>query len=125
LLHLVDVSGLAKNPVADYQTVTRELEAYSPEVAAKPKIVVATKLDVAHAGERSTEVEDGATWAFSHLDQFEEFCGRQGLEFHAVSAVTGQGLKQLLRAISRRLDELKQEELKCKKIDEDATSKVA
>jgi GTP-binding protein len=124
-LHLVDVSGLAQNPVADYQTVTRELEAYSPEVAAKPKIVVATKLDAAHAGEYSTEVEDGANRAFSHLEEFEEFCGRRGVEFHAISAVTGQGLKQLLRAISRRLDELKQEELKCKKIDEDATSKVA
>jgi predicted GTPase len=47
------------------------------------------------------------------------------LEFHAISAATGQGLKELLRAVWRRLDELKQEELKCKEIDEKATSKVA
>ena len=45
LLHLVEVSGLAEDPVKDYLTVTHELEAYSSAVAAKPKLVVATKLD--------------------------------------------------------------------------------
>jgi GTPase len=133
LLHLVDVSGLAQDPIADYQTVTRELEAYSLEVVAKPKIVVATKIDATLAGQRSIgfEEEDAnhpyphmATLRSSLLDEFEEFCERQGLEFHAISAVTGQGLKELLRAVSRRLDELKEEELKCKEIEENATSKV-
>ncbi|HZF37269.1 MAG TPA: hypothetical protein VE715_00465, partial [Blastocatellia bacterium] len=117
-------SGLAQNPVVDYQTITRELEAYSSEVAAKPKIVVATKLDAAHSGQRSTDFEEGASRPTSFLDEFEEFCERQGLEFYVISAVTGQGLKELLRAVWRRLDELKQEELKCKEIDENATSKV-
>lgn len=123
LLHLVDVSDLAQNPVADYQTVTRELEAHSPLVAAKPKIVVATKLDAATADRRSTGFEEGANEPSSFLGEFEEFCERQGLEFHAISAVTGQGLKELLRAVWQRLDELKQEELKYR--DEKATSKVA
>src|SRR5262249_42467647 len=123
LLHLVDVSDLAQNPVVDYQTVTRELEAYSPLVAAKPKIVVATKLDAATADRRSTGFEEGANESSSLLDEFEEFCERHELEFHAISAVTGQGLKELLRAVWQRLDELKQEELKYK--DEKVTSKVA
>jgi GTPase len=114
LLHLVDVSGLAQNPVADYKIVTRELEEYSRQVAAKPKIVVATKLDAAHA---------------SLLDEFKEFCEREGLEFHAISAVSGQGLKELLRAVKRRLDALREEELEepeePEEIDEKATPKVA
>jgi hypothetical protein len=87
--------------------------------------VVATKLDAAHADQGSTGFEDGANRAISLLDEFEEFCERQGLEFHAISAVTGKGLKELLRAVWRRLDELKLEELRCKEIDEKATSKVA
>src|SRR5262249_12420424 len=95
LLDLVDVSGLAQNPVADYKIVTRELEEYSRQVAAKPKIVVATKLDAAPV---------------SLLDEFKEFCEREGLEFHEISAITGQGLKELLRAVERRLDALRQEE---------------
>jgi len=127
LLHLVDVSDLAQNPIADYQTVTREIEAYSPEVAAKPKIVVATKIDAASADRRRAEFEEGANRTSSLVEEFEEFCGRQGLEFHAISAATGRGLKELLRAVWRRLDGLKQEELKYKDIDidEQATSKVA
>jgi len=94
LLHLVDVSGLAEDPVADYQTVARELEAYSPQVAAKPKIVVATKLDALDDQDR--------------LDEFKKFCAGEGLEFHAISAAAGQGLKELLRAVERRLDSIKQ-----------------
>ncbi|HEX2488029.1 MAG TPA: GTPase, partial [Blastocatellia bacterium] len=125
LLHLVDVSDLAQNPVADFETVARELEAYSPEVAAKPKIVVATKIDAASADRRRQDFEDGANRQTTLVEEFEEFCKRHGLEFHAISAATGQGLKELLRAVWRRLDELKQEELKCKEIDEEAASKVA
>lgn len=97
LLHLVDVSGLAKDPIADYQTVTHELEAYSPEVAAKPKIAVATKLDA---------LDDP-----SRLEDFEEFCKQEGLEFHSISAASGKGLKELLRSVERKLDALKQEKV--------------
>jgi GTPase len=127
LLHLVDVSDLAQDPVADYKTVTRELEAYSPEVAAKPKIVVATKIDAASAYQRRADFEKGVDRPTSVVEEFEKFCERQGLEFHVISAATGQGLIELLRAIWRRLDELKQEKLKCKDkdIDEMATLKVA
>jgi GTPase len=92
LLHLVDLSGLASDPVADYQTVARELEAYSREVATKPKIVVATKLD-----------------AINDLDlmrELSQFCERQGLDFFAISAATGEGLKELLRAVEQRLNSL-------------------
>ena len=96
LVHLVDVSGLAKDPIKDYQTVSRELEAYSRDVAAKPKIVVATKLDALDDEER--------------LNEFTHFCRRESLEFHSISAASGNGLKELLRAIERRLDDLKSQE---------------
>ncbi len=125
LLHLVDVSDRVQNPVADYETVTREIEAYSPQVAAKPKIVVATKLDAASADRRRTDFEEGATRPSPLLDELEKFCERRGIEVYAISAVTGQGVKELLRAVWRRLDELKREELRREKICEEATSEVA
>lgn len=96
LIHLVDVSGLAQDPISDYQTVTRELDAYSREVAAKPKIVVASKLDAV----------DDAT----RLNEFEQFCQRERLEFYSISAASGKGLKELLRAVEQKLDVLKREE---------------
>jgi GTP-binding protein len=96
LLHLVDVSGMSEDPIADYQTVTHELEAYSREVAAKPKLAVATKLDA---------LDDS-----SRLDELRQFCEQEGLEFHTISAASGSGLKELLHAVERRLDQLKREE---------------
>ncbi len=98
LLHLVDVSGLTSDPVADYETVARELEAYSRQVAAKPKIVVATKLDALDDEDR--------------LNQLKQFCEREVLEFYAISAASGRGLKELLYAVDRRLDEIRQVEEK-------------
>jgi GTP-binding protein len=108
LLHLVDVSGLAGDPIWNYQTVTRELEAYSREVAAKPKIVVATKLDALDDPDR--------------LGEFEKFCERQRLEFRSISAASGQGLKELLHAVERRLDAIKKAE---GQVEEKAVEKAA
>lgn len=118
LLHLVDISDFAQNPIADYLTITSELEAYSPKVAAKPKIVVATKLDASSSSQTNELFEESAQNLDSPLpavlEEFREYCRGQGLEFFAISAVSGHGLKELLRAVWRRLDELKQEELTCK-----------
>jgi GTP-binding protein len=93
LLHLVDVSGSARDPVADYKIVARELEAYSPQVAAKPKMVVATKID-------ALDDQEG-------IESLKRFCERERLEFYAISAASGRGLKELLSAVDRRLDEIK------------------
>jgi len=92
LLHLVDVSGATADPVKDYQTVTHELEAYSPVVAAKPKIVVATKIDALDDPQR--------------LAEFKEFCQRAGLEFYQISAASGSGLQELVYAVARKLESL-------------------
>ncbi len=94
LLHLVDVSGSAQDPIKDYQTVAHELEAYSPAVAAKPKIAVATKIDALDDPQR--------------LDEFKEFCRDAGLEFHQISAATGSGLQELVYAVARKLESLQQ-----------------
>jgi GTP-binding protein len=96
LLHLVDVSALARDPIQDYQTVTRELKAHSRSVADKPKIVAATKID--------------AIDETSQLAEFKDFCQKEGLECYAISAASGQGLKELLRAVERRIDQIKNTE---------------
>lgn len=90
LLHLVDVSGAATDPIEAYRTILRELELYSPDVAAKPQIVVATKIDA---------LDDPA-----RLEAFRRFYEAQGQEFLAISAATGAGLKELIYALRRRLE---------------------
>ena len=93
LLHLVDVSALVSDAVGDYLTVTKELSAYGEELSSKPLIVVATKQDAI-----DSPVE---------LEKLAAFCARKGLEFYAISAATGLGIRDLLFAIRGRLEKMR------------------
>jgi len=93
LLHLVDVSSASgREPVHDYETVDRELAAYNPELATRPQIVVATKIDILDDPERLAALKQ----------QAEE----DGKAFYAISSVTSKGVRDLVSAVAARLDEL-------------------
>ncbi len=92
LLHLVDVSASGREPVHDYETVDRELAAYNPDLATRPQIVVATKIDVLEQTER-----------LAALKQRAEADGRA---CYAISSVTNEGVRELINAVAARLDEL-------------------
>jgi len=84
IVHLVDVSPEAlQPPVQAYTTIRKELESYSPVLAAKPEIVVATKMDATGAKKGATALRKKA---------------RKVLQ---ISAVTGEGLKDLVRELFR------------------------
>jgi GTP-binding protein len=87
LVHLLDVSGLSgREPLADFDAINRELALTSPELAAKPQIVVAGKLDLAE-----TRAALPAT--------LRAFAAR-GVTLHAVSGATGEGTRELVHAIA-------------------------
>jgi GTP-binding protein len=91
LLHLVDVSplgGMAR-PAEAYGIVRGELRQYSATLAAKPELVVATKADV-------------GGWE-AGLAELREACGKDVLP---ISAVTGLGLRELVRTVVHSLEEL-------------------
>ena len=90
LAHLVDVSdATGRDPAEDFEIVMRELAGFSEELAAKPMIVLATKLDAAQDPARATAVERVAQ---AHK-----------LPFFGVSSVTGEGLGSVLRAMADRV----------------------
>jgi GTP-binding protein len=90
LAHLVDVSGASgREPVHDFDVVMQELASFSADLAAKPMIVVATKMDAAQ--------DDG------RIDSLRRLCGERRLPFYAISSVTGVGLDTLLRAMGERV----------------------
>ena len=96
LLHLVDVSSLAgRDPVHDYEAINRELAAYDERLGGRPQIVVATKLDALDEPER--------------LERLRERAALDGREFHAISSVAQRGVRELVHAVGRRLDELSDE----------------
>jgi GTP-binding protein len=90
LVHLVDISSLSgRDPVSDLDTVRRELELFHPELAAKPQIVAANKIDAVDDPSRIVSLARRA----SELD----------LPFLQISAATGEGLPALLEAMWKRL----------------------
>jgi GTP-binding protein len=90
LVHLVDVSGLSgRDPVEDFDTILAELAAFSPQVAAKPQLVVANKIDA---------VDDAAL-----VKKLERHVKKQDLPFFRISAVTGDGVDPLLEAMWREI----------------------
>lgn len=93
IAHLVDTSDANdRDPVRDFEIIEHELAAYSPLLAEKPMIVVATKLDATTNRER--------------LEELRAFSAKRGLEFHAVSSASGEGVITLVRAMADALDRL-------------------
>ncbi len=93
LVHLIDTSDSNDDdPVHAYQVISGELAAFSKMLTEKPLIVVATKLD--------------ATTDRIRLDSLRGFCENNHLEFHAISAATGEGVQDLVRSIADALDKI-------------------
>lgn len=94
LIHLLD--GNSERPLDDMQKINTELEIYSPALSRKAQIVVLNKLDLTHCRELWPKIEKEAE--------------SLGLHMHAISAVTGEGVQDLLRHVMRTLDSIAQEE---------------
>jgi len=95
LVHLVDVSDASgrPDPVADFKTINDELASFGNAADEHPldhkeMMVVATKIDAANP---------------SKLKKLAAHAKRRKLEFHAISAVTGEGIDELKWAMARRL----------------------
>jgi len=93
LVHLIDTSDSnADDPLHSFEIINGELEAFSVSLVEKPMIVVATKLD--------------ATTDRTRLEALRDFCKQRGLEFHSISAVAGDGVKELVRSIADALEKI-------------------
>src|ERR1700726_2862756 len=93
LAHLIDTSDASdRDPVHDFEIICGELAAFSEKLAAKPMIVVGTKL--------------AATTNRARLEKLRDFCASRAIEFHAISAASGEGIPQLVRAMADALDRL-------------------
>ncbi len=91
MLHLVDVSSLSgRDPVEDYEIINRELANYNIDLAERPQIVVATKIDALDEPER--------------LEKLRERAEKDGKDFLEISSVANKGLKELVSATAKMLD---------------------
>jgi len=87
LAHIIDMAGFeGRDPLEDYRTINKELESYSPDVANKPQIVVANKMDL--PGSKA------------NLARFKKAFRKK---VYPVSALEKQGLEELIDAIHEKL----------------------
>ena len=90
LVHVVDVSGSeGRDPVADFDAINAELEQYSPDLAKRPQIVAANKVDI------MTDPEN--------LERLRAAAEEAGCELYEISAGTTVGTRNLMRAVAERL----------------------
>ena len=93
VVHIVDVSGSeGRDPVEDFITINNELSQYSPELAQRPMIVVANKIDILQEPE--------------NLARLREYTDSLGLPLYEMSAAIHRGTQELMRVIYNRLKEL-------------------
>ncbi len=98
LLHVIDCSGSeGRNPVEDFKVINNELKKYSEKLSKRKQIIVANKLDI---------MQDNTGYA-----ELENFAKKENMEIFKISAVTGEGIKELFNYVSKILKTLPKEEL--------------
>lgn len=98
LIHMVDAAGTeGRDPIADIKAINKELEAYNPELLKKPQVIAANKIDAIYEGENDIIASLKA--------EFEQ----EKIKVFPISAVSGQGLKELLYHVKGLLAECPKE----------------
>ena len=92
MIHMVDAASTeGRDPIADIYAINKELEAYNPELAKKPQVIAANKIDAIYAGDEDP------------VEKLRQEFEPQGIRVFAISAVSGKGLKELLYAVKEML----------------------
>ena len=97
MIHIVDAAGTeGRDPVEDIYKINAELEAYNPDIAGRPQIIAANKIDVIF--------QDGEDPIARLKAEFEP----KGIPVYPISGATGAGIKELLYAVAEKLKETDQ-----------------
>lgn len=112
IVHVVDLTGdwEGRDPLEDYEIINRELALYADELAARPRIVVANKIDVAGTEEVVEKLAERV-----RLDSIAAAGGDEFVEspvdpkLYRISALTGAGVDSLKAAIASKVHKLREE----------------
>lgn len=97
LVHVIDVSGSeGRDPIEDYIKINQELVQYDPELAKKPQIIAANKMDMVYDEEK--------------LNEFLAFMEKEGRKVFQISAAGRQGISELLNEVLHEIETFEPEE---------------
>ena len=95
IIHIVDAASTeGRDPIADIKAINAELEAYNPDLLKRPQVRAANKIDAIYDDGSGTNPVELIKAAFEP----------EGIKVYPISAVTGQGVKELLYAVRELLD---------------------
>ena len=95
IIHMVDAAGTeGRDPIEDIYTINKELEAYNADLAHRPQVIAANKIDAIY--------DDGSDPVAALKAEFEP----KGILVFPISGVTGKGIDELLYAVKGMLDEI-------------------
>ena len=89
LAHLVDMSETGRDPKHDFETLMIELEKFNADMAKKPMLVIATKMDVSQDPKKVAALK--------------RLAKKLGLPFFEISSATGKGIEELKFALAERV----------------------
>ncbi len=96
IIHLVDAASTeGRDPIEDIQLINSELVSYNAELASRPQVIAANKIDVFYG-------EEGEAVIRKIKEAFEP----QGIIVFPISAVSGKGVKELLYHVKEMLDQV-------------------
>lgn len=94
ILHIVDAASTeGRDPIEDIYAINKELEAYNVDIAKRPQIIAANKIDMIYTK------EDPVARIRAEFEP-------KGIPVYAISAISGQGLRELLYDINNRLEQM-------------------
>ncbi len=97
MIHVVDAAGTeGRDPVDDIYKINAELKSYNEDLAKRPQVIAANKMDLMYQ-------------EANFLERLKAEFEPQGIPVFAISGVSGQGLTKLLYYVSRRLEEMDSE----------------
>lgn len=100
MIHIVDAASTeGRDPIADIYAINKELEAYNADIANRPQIIAANKIDAIWMDEEDP------------VEKIKKEFEPQGVQVFPISAVSGEGLTELLWAVANLLKELPQEKI--------------
>ena len=102
IVHIVDAAGVeGRDPIEDIYTINKELEAYNPEIAARPQVIAANKIDAMYTDEEGNNPIEAIKAEFEP----------KGIKVYPISAVSGAGLKELLYCVNDMLETVGEERI--------------
>ena len=96
LLHLIDGANVERDPWDEFEAINKELAEHSADLAARPQIIVLTKMDLPEARDRWPALQARAE--------------AEGYVARAISSATQEGVQELINYTAERLRELREEE---------------